>query len=74
MDVPVPLYVDLIPCNSVVVSGIAVFAGLTPVKDPYVNFREPFRGGTTNLNALSLSFVSLVYVAIGMYPDIMALV
>ncbi|KAF9036189.1 amino acid permease-domain-containing protein [Panaeolus papilionaceus] len=41
----------------VVVSGIAVFTGLTSVKDPYVNFREPFRGGTTNLNALSLSFV-----------------
>lgn len=45
--------------DSMVVSGVAVLTGLTRIKDPYANFKDPFKGSSWNGNALSTAMVSL---------------
>lgn len=45
---------------SMVACGVAVLAGMTPVQDPYANFKHPFEGSYWNGNALATAFVGLI--------------
>ncbi|KAG6851105.1 hypothetical protein H0H93_000985 [Arthromyces matolae] len=48
-----------------VVTGVAVLLGLTPIKDPYANFHNLFEGTSTNPNALATALVKVNHAFIG---------
>ncbi|KAF8656226.1 hypothetical protein AX16_002662 [Volvariella volvacea WC 439] len=46
-------------------TGVAVLAGLTHIKDPYANFHDIFEGSTSNPNSLSTAFLKTNHSFIG---------
>jgi amino acid transporter len=51
--------------RSVAVTGVAVLAGFTRISDPFVNFHNFWKGGTTNPNALATALVKTNFAYFG---------
>ncbi|KXN81405.1 High-affinity methionine permease [Leucoagaricus sp. SymC.cos] len=49
----------------VVATGAAVLLGITVIKNPYDNFRQPFEGTSSSFNALALALVKANYSFVG---------
>ncbi|KAF9003971.1 amino acid transporter [Cyathus striatus] len=48
-----------------VLTGLAVLSGLTHIKDPFSNFRNPFEGSSSSPNALATAMVKANHAFIG---------
>ncbi|EJD39118.1 amino acid transporter [Auricularia subglabra TFB-10046 SS5] len=58
-------FVKVLTLVFLALAGIAVLLGLTPVEDPYVNFKHPFDGSTTSVNSIALAIVKVNFSFVG---------